>query len=65
MSKKLKRSANKVIGGVCAGIAEYLDVDPTVIRAVYAVLTLFSACFPGILVYIILLIIMPKETTEE
>ena len=44
MEKKLLRSAsNKVIGGVCGGIGEYCNVDPTVIRVLYAVLTL-SAC---------------------
>lgn len=64
MPKKLTRSANKMIGGVCAGIAEYFDVDPTLIRVIYAVLAVFSACFPGLLVYIILLILMPNPTQE-
>ena len=58
--KRLHRSSNKVLGGVCAGIAEYFNVDPTVVRAIYAVLSLFSAGFPGLLLYIILLLIMPQ-----
>ena len=60
MAKQLLRSRNKMIGGVCAGIAEYFDLDPTLVRVLYAVLTLFSAAFPGILLYIILLLIMPQ-----
>lgn len=59
--KKLTRSRNKMLGGVCAGIAEYFDIDPTIVRAIYAVLTVFSAGFPGLLLYLILLIIMPNS----
>ncbi|MBO7454809.1 MAG: PspC domain-containing protein [Paludibacteraceae bacterium] len=58
--KKLTRSANKMLAGVCGGIAEYFDVDPTLIRVVYVLLSLFTAAFPGLLVYIILLILMPQ-----
>lgn len=61
MEKKLLRSKNKMIGGVCAGIAEYFDIDPTLVRVLYAVLTIFSAAFPGLLLYIILLILMPQQ----
>jgi len=50
-----------MLGGVCAGIAEYFGVDPTVVRVAYAVLSVFSTGFPGLLLYIILLIIMPKK----
>ena len=60
-NKKLVRSNNKVIAGVCAGIAEYFDVDPTMIRICYAALTIFSAGFPGVLLYIIMLILMPPS----
>ena len=56
--KKLSRSHNKMIGGVCAGIADYLGLDPTIVRIVW-VLMLFFAGF-GILLYLILWIIMPK-----
>ena len=55
---KLSRSNNKMIGGVCAGIAEYLGLDPTIVRIVW-VLLLFFAGF-GILLYLILWIVMPK-----
>ena len=56
--KKLSRSNNKMIGGVCAGIADYLGLDPTIVRIVW-VLMLFFAGF-GILLYLILWIIMPR-----
>ena len=57
--KKLLRSSNRILGGVCGGIAEYFDVDPTVIRVAYALLSFFSAAFPGIILYIILLALIP------
>ncbi len=61
--KKLTKSDNKWIAGVCAGIAEYLEIDPTVIRIVYLMLSFFSACFPGILLYLILCILMPNKSS--
>jgi len=65
-TKKLRRSSNnKMISGICAGIAEYLGIDPTVVRVVYAALTIFSAGFPGLLLYIILLILIPNEDNVE
>ena len=62
MAKQLLRSRNKMIGGVCAGIAEYFDIDPTLVRVLYVALTFFSAAFPGLLLYIILLILMPQPS---
>ena len=58
--KKLYRSSNRILSGVCGGIAEYFDVDPTLIRVLYVVLSLFSAAFPGLLLYIILWILIPE-----
>jgi phage shock protein C len=58
--KKLVRSNNKIIAGVCGGIAEYFEVDPTLIRVVYAALTLFTAGFPGVILYIIMMLLMPQ-----
>ncbi len=58
--RKLMRSrTHKVIAGVCGGIAEYLDVDPTVVRVLYVAASVFSALFPGLLAYIILTFLMP------
>ena len=60
----LKRSHNSMIAGVCGGIAEWLGWDPTVVRIAYVLVSIFSAAFPGILVYIILWIIMPPPDNK-
>ena len=62
--KKLTRSANKVLGGVCGGFAEYFEIDPTLVRICYVALSLFTVGFPGILLYIIMLILMPLPEKE-
>ncbi|WP_420317826.1 PspC domain-containing protein [Ekhidna sp.] len=61
MTKRLFRSNDRMLGGVCAGIAEYLDWDPTLIRIGYLILSVISAAFPGILIYILLWIIIPPR----
>lgn len=61
MVKKLYRSNDRMLGGVCAGLAEYADMDPTVVRLIYAGLTVFTA-FSGVLLYPILWIIMPEKS---
>lgn len=60
MEKKLyKSSKNKMIDGVCAGVAEYFNIDPTLVRLG---LVLFSAMGgAGILAYIIMAIVMPRN----
>lgn len=60
MPTRLERSArNKVIGGVCGGIAEYLQVDPTLVR-VFFVVSIFLTAGLAILGYIVLLVLMPQ-----
>ena len=61
MEKKLRRSRNSMIAGVCAGIAEYFNLDPTLVRVAYVILSAVSAGFPGLLLYIILILVMPIE----
>ena len=63
--KKLVRSANKVLAGVCGGLAEYLGMDITLARIIYAVLTVCSAAFPGVLIYIIMLLVMPEAGPND
>ena len=64
MKKRIYRSRDeRMIWGVCGGIAQYFDVDPTLIRII-AVLTLFFAC-TGILIYIILTIVIPLEPQKN
>ncbi len=57
--KQLTRSTDKMLAGVCSGIAEYFDLDPTLVRVCYAALTIFTTCFPGLLLYLLLILIMP------
>ena len=60
--QRLTRSRyNKVLGGVCGGIAQYIGWDSSKVRLLYVLLTVFSAGFPGVLVYIILWVVMPEE----
>lgn len=60
MQRKLTRSNNQMIAGVCAGIAEYFGWEITLVRVLYAILSVFSAGFPGLILYIILWIVMPR-----
>ena len=64
-TKKLTRSNEKMLAGVCAGIAEYFDIDSTLVRVCYVASSFFFAGFPGLLLYIILMIIMPQKETME
>ena len=56
-----KSRKNSMLFGICGGIAEWLDWDPTVVRIAYVLATIFSAAFPGVLIYIMLIFIMPDE----
>ena len=60
MKKLTKSSSNKMICGVCAGIANYFNIDPTIVRLIWALLVLCAGT--GILAYIIGAIIIPNET---
>jgi phage shock protein PspC (stress-responsive transcriptional regulator) len=49
-----------MIAGVCGGLAESLGWNPTLVRILYVLVSVLSAAFPGILVYVVLWIVMPK-----
>jgi phage shock protein PspC (stress-responsive transcriptional regulator) len=51
----------RILGGVCGGIAEWLGWNPTGVRFLFVLLSILSAAFPGILVYLVLWIIMPED----
>ncbi|MEQ9424259.1 MAG: PspC domain-containing protein [Cyclobacteriaceae bacterium] len=59
-AQKLTRSPNKVIAGVCGGLADYFGWDYTLVRLLYSLLTIFTA-FSGVIVYLILWVIMPQR----
>jgi phage shock protein PspC (stress-responsive transcriptional regulator) len=61
--RRLSRSMNdKMLAGVCGGIAEYFDWDPSLVRVAYVLLCIFTV-FSGVLAYLVLWLIMPKEET--
>jgi phage shock protein PspC (stress-responsive transcriptional regulator) len=62
MSQPLMRvRQGAILGGVLGGIAKWLGWDPTLVRVGYVVITILSAGFPGILIYLLLWILMPRE----
>ncbi|MCD8268470.1 MAG: PspC domain-containing protein [Parabacteroides sp.] len=62
--RRLTRSNNGMIAGVCAGIAEYFGWDPTMVRVGYILLSIFTA-FTGVIAYLILWIVTPKKGLQE
>lgn len=63
--KRLYRSKNeRILGGVCGGLGDHLNVDPTVIRLIWAVISLLSLG-TGLLIYIIAWILIPEEGTAD
>lgn len=61
--KPLRRSRDDCkIAGVCGGIAQHFALDPTYVRIAYVLLSVLSAAFPGILVYLLLWWLIPQET---
>ncbi len=64
-TRPLHRSTkNRMIAGVLGGLAEYFDLDPTLVRAGYVVASIVSVAFPGILVYIVLWMVIPEGSNE-
>lgn len=52
-----------MVGGVLAGIGNYFDLDPTIVRIGYVVLSIASVGFPGLIAYLIMWAIIPEEST--
>ena len=61
--RRLERSrSNRVLGGVCGGVATYLNMDPTLVRVLTVVLTLFTGV--PVVVYLVLLLVVPEEGSD-
>jgi phage shock protein C len=61
--KRLERSrTNKILGGVCAGVADYLNMDATLVRVLTAILTVFTGI--PIVIYIVMLLVVPEEGSQ-
>ena len=50
-----------MLSGVCAGLANYFGMDPTLVRVIYAILSVCTAIITGAIIYVILLLIIPEE----
>lgn len=60
--KRLYRSnRDAMLGGVCGGLAEYFNLDPTIVRLLFVLLAFVTALFPALLVYFILWVIVPRN----
>lgn len=59
-ARRLYRSHDKMLGGVCAGVAEYLNIDPTVAR-VLAVVLFFTPFIPMLLIYLFMCLLIPNK----
>ena len=65
-SPPLRRSRDKrMIAGVMGGIAEHFDLDVTLLRVLYVVVSILSAAFPGVLVYLLLWLLIPARRPED
>jgi phage shock protein C len=60
-AKRLTRSKEKMVAGVLSGIADYINIDPSIIRILYVVLSIASIGFPGLIAYLIMWVIIPEE----
>lgn len=64
MHKKLYRSReHRLLMGLCGGVGKYFDVDPNLVRLAYAVVTVLTGVFPGVIAYILGVLIVPVEPT--
>ena len=62
MNKKLYRNtSNKMIAGVCSGLAEYINIDPTIVRLIWALIALSGA---GLLAYLVAALIIPEKPSD-
>lgn len=63
MAKKLTRSLKgRMIGGVCAGLADYFDIDVSLVRLIFVGITLITALVPMVIFYLLAWIIIPAKT---
>lgn len=64
--KHLYRSeTNRVFAGICGGLGEYTGIDPVLLRLVWTFIVIFTGIFPGLVFYIIAILIVPKESKAK
>ena len=60
--RELKRRRDlEKLAGVCAGLGDYFDLDPTLVRVVFAVGTVFTGILPGVILYLVLALVIPAR----
>ena len=65
MQKRLYRSrTDKKFSGVCGGLGEYLNIDPTLVRVLWALISLFTVGFPGLIAYIVMACVIPEAPEQ-
>lgn len=66
MAKEVKRlyrsKRNRVFAGICGGLGEYLKIDPVLLRLIWLLVVVFTGVFPGVIVYIIAIFIIPERS---
>jgi phage shock protein PspC (stress-responsive transcriptional regulator) len=60
-ARPLRRSRQRLVAGVCGGLADWLGWDRTLVRVLYVLVSILSAAFPGLVVYLVLWLVMPSE----
>lgn len=60
MKRLYKSKTNKVFAGIVGGVAEFFEIDPTIIRLVWVLVVIFTGFFPGVVAYIIAMLIVPE-----
>lgn len=66
MTKRLYKSkTNKSIGGVIGGVGDYFDIDPVLLRVVWILIVIFTGVFPGLIAYILAVIIVPERPESQ
>jgi phage shock protein C len=64
-AKRMMRSrSDRMIGGVCGGMAEYFNIDPSLVRVGWVLITFFSGFFLGIIAYVVLMVVVPEQSSE-
>lgn len=63
--RRLTRSRDRILAGVCAGIADFLGWSPTAVRALYVFVSIISAALPGVLAYLLLWWVMPGPDATD
>ena len=65
MANRLYKSSQKMLCGVCGGIAEYFNMDPTIVRLIWVVLTLVSFGAGGVIAYIVCALVIPDRSSSQ